>query len=454
MLEIIAFADTGKTTTLVHFAEARPHWRFLYVAFNKSVQLEACRKFPGNVLCKTAHSLAWPQFGSRYRHKLVGQLRVNTVMEALNLTDYETAQVTLATLQQFLVSAEPRLQKSHIPKIAQKLYGSNRMTNFVKLADRLWQLMQQQTNSRTGMPHDGYLKLFQQSDPILDFDGILLDEAQDTNPITADFLLKQSCAKVLVGDPHQQIYRFRGAVDAMDGIDSTETMYLTHSFRFGARIATLSNHLLKTFKGETQKVAGLNGDGSIGLLQGAHTIIARTNAVLFEEAVKLYRQSWLGFVGGIQGYRFSLIVDAYYLYARREAWIQDPYIKSFRSFSEMKYFAKTLEDWELTSRCKIVETYRHRIPDLVERIAAKSVEDLEEANVILTTAHKSKGLEFAQVKMAADFVPLMKNDVLLLPTEKIAPDEVNLIYVALTRTKNRLELPDHLAKFYQFMEKP
>lgn len=43
----------------------------------------------------------------------------------------------------------------------------------------------------------------------------------------SDILLRQSCAKILVGDPHQQIYAFRGARNALQEVTSTHTFYLT-----------------------------------------------------------------------------------------------------------------------------------------------------------------------------------------------------------------------------------
>lgn len=58
-------AGTGKTSTLVWYAEQRPDLRFLYVAFNKSVAKEAERRFPRNVSCKTAHSLAFKDVGKK-----------------------------------------------------------------------------------------------------------------------------------------------------------------------------------------------------------------------------------------------------------------------------------------------------------------------------------------------------------------------------------------------------
>ena len=454
VLKVMAFAGTGKTTTLVHFAEARPQWRFLYVAFNKSVQLEAARKFPGNVLCKTAHSLAWPTFGACYRDQLIGALRVNTVMDVLGLPQYESAKVLVDTLTRFLVSAEAQIQPHHVPELAAQLYGAESIADFVAVAAHLWQLMQEPHDDTIGMLHDGYLKLFQQSRPVLDFDCILLDEAQDTNPVTADLLLSQPCAKVLVGDLHQQIYRFRGAVDIMDGMVARATLYLTQSFRFGPEVAQMANHLLRMFKAERHPVHGRGEASCIGPVEGPHTVIARTNAALFKEAVDLYPDHWLGFVGGIQGYRFSLIVDTYYLYASASYRIRDPYIKSFGSFAELRQFAETVKDWELTARCKLVETYRHQIPEWVASIVAKAVADLDQADVVLTTAHKSKGLEFTQVKLTDDFIHLMKSGTELLPPEQVDPDEVNLIYVALTRTQARVEVPPALAQFHQVMSDP
>jgi hypothetical protein len=58
---VIAFAGTGKTTTLVQYADRRQHGyqrrRFLYLCYNRSVRAEAERRFTSNVDCRTTHSL-------------------------------------------------------------------------------------------------------------------------------------------------------------------------------------------------------------------------------------------------------------------------------------------------------------------------------------------------------------------------------------------------------------
>lgn len=48
-----------------------------------------------------------------------------------------------------------------------------------------------------------------------------------SNSVIMDVLLSQRCGKILVGDPHQQIYTFRGAVNALNIVDHTHIYYLT-----------------------------------------------------------------------------------------------------------------------------------------------------------------------------------------------------------------------------------
>lgn len=50
---------TGKTTTLIRYAQQRPHLHFLYMTFKMSVATQAQRCFPSNVDCRTVHSMAF-----------------------------------------------------------------------------------------------------------------------------------------------------------------------------------------------------------------------------------------------------------------------------------------------------------------------------------------------------------------------------------------------------------
>jgi len=58
--KVEALAGTGKTTTLVHYANRHSRKaKMLYLVFNRAMRESAEGKFPRNVKVTTAHSMAW-----------------------------------------------------------------------------------------------------------------------------------------------------------------------------------------------------------------------------------------------------------------------------------------------------------------------------------------------------------------------------------------------------------
>ncbi|MCG8688643.1 MAG: UvrD-helicase domain-containing protein [Desulfobacterales bacterium] len=443
-LKIMAFAGTGKTTTLEAYTRKRPHVRFLYIAFNKSVQTEAARRFPNNVTARTAHALAFRTKGFQHKDRLVPGFKANQVMAALDLDRYEDARFTIDTLNAFLVSKDPKVETRHIPGTARAFYKKNKisMPDLVTKANSLGRLMCDGSNPDIGMLHDGYLKLFQLSCPVLDYDCILLDEAQDTNAVIAAIVFaqirqtspdRQPASLILVGDMHQQVYSFRGAKDSLKRFNATSTLYLTQSFRFDNNVARAANMILSVFKKEKRTLQGTPVPQKNAWNPDQYTIIARTNAALFDKAVRLMEKHPIGFSGGVAGYSLPRLKDVYYLYSGEKEKIRDGYIKGFKSFDVLKSYARTVEDFEIATQCRLVEKYRSRLPSLVDRVKEKA-KDLSSGQdgVLLTTAHKSKGLEWPQVLVLDDFAPVMK-DGIPVPAAGADPDEFNLIYVAVTR---------------------
>ncbi len=451
-LKIMAFAGTGKTTTLEAYTRQRPHTRFLYIAFNKSVQLEAAQRFPANVTARTTHALAFRAKGFKYKDRLTPGFKANQVMAALELTKYEDARFAMDTLNQYLVSSDPKVTIHHIPVTARAFYRKNKTTmpDLVTLANTLGRFMCDGSRPEIGMLHDGYLKLYQLSNPVLDYDCILLDEAQDINPVTAALVFSQTreiiperlpASLILVGDNHQQIYSFRGAKDSLKTFEAYKTEYLTRSFRFDNNVARVANMVLNTFKKETRSLAGTQVPQKPAWNPATYTIIARTNATLFDKAASLVKNHTIGFIGGVAGYRLPRLKDVYYLYDRSADRIRDPYIRGFKNFSALKSYAQTVEDYEILSQCRLVEKYRSRLPGLIDLVLDKAIDiksgQETKAAILLTTAHKAKGLEWPQVLLMDDFIPVIKEGIPIDP-KGADPDEFNLIYVAMTRAMTHL----------------
>ncbi|MHB9800815.1 hypothetical protein ACYCAX_23780 [Pseudomonas sp. MT3] len=77
--------------------------------------------------------------------------------------------------------------------------------------------------------------------------------------MTAALVAGQQARKIFVGDQWQQIYRWRGAENALDQqVEAgADVMYLTNSFRFGPMIAGVANAILRQ-QGETRPLVGLS----------------------------------------------------------------------------------------------------------------------------------------------------------------------------------------------------
>jgi superfamily I DNA/RNA helicase len=79
---------------------------------------------------------------------------------------------------------------------------------------------------------------------------------------------------------------------------------------------------------------------------------------------------------------------------------------------------------------------------LIKTIREKAVESPGDADIIITTAHKAKGAQFTQVKLAEDFIDVADYED-MATSDKYKPQELeaelNLLYVAVTRAVNTLQ---------------
>jgi F-box protein 18 (helicase) len=441
-LVVNAYAGTGKTTTLRAYATARPQQRMLYLAFNKVTASEAAASFPSNVSCRTVHSLAYTAVGHRYRHKL-GPLRASDIMRLYQGVTAAMAELLVQTLERYMVSADESIDIDHVPS---ELALSDRQ-QFAAAARRLWNDMQDEDRS-TPLPHDGYLKIYQLGRPVLwrRHDVILLDEAQDTNPVTADIVLRQRCGKVLVGDRHQSIYGFRGSINAMAMLPRAEAHYLTRSMRFGEPVARAATLLLQTMKGDTHAITGLGRmsatPGQVDRTQ-PYAIISRSNASVFAQAVKAIGQSRVHFIGGVQNYLLGKLSDVHHLWSGRRDLVQDAFYRDFDGIDALALHGRETGDKEIMSLVSVVREYRAALPGLIATVTAAASEEPQDADLLLMTAHRSKGLEFDQVLLDDDFHDLVDkqgrpNRGALSPQD--FEQEINLLYVGMTRARHALEL--------------
>ena len=285
---VIAVAGAGKTTTLTHFirtqleAGTSPR-RMLVLMYNKSAQqdfkhkLKAC--IPNRVLpeIRTFHSLGWRIYQRliqegvlpAYAERLLSDAEMDGQLWRLlqQLTEGEIRQDILSQRKKWV---EPALMfidrvKSGLESPADVFDAMELPSEcriFIELFDAFeaWR-KQQRRISYADMIYDPVCCFRDQPDVAKRFGGhmqwVLVDEYQDINAIQQsliDVIYGGRGALMVIGDPDQTIYEFRGSrpeyivsgFQQRFGADQPVHQYqLPHTFRYGHALSLVANHLIQ-----------------------------------------------------------------------------------------------------------------------------------------------------------------------------------------------------------------
>nr|XP_026690280.1 F-box DNA helicase 1 isoform X2 [Ciona intestinalis] len=495
LIRVMAYAGAGKTSTLIACVKAKPNKTFLYTSFCKAVVDEGKKVFYNhpNVRCATLHSLAYREMDmNRYRHKIDrrNSMSSHDIIYKLGL-EKEMAFCGLLvrkTLILFMSSSDKQIKLRHVPRYRIKKEGDKYVhedlsedlrKSLQNLAVRYWKKITDFQGKECSISDDCYLKMWQMKNPLVSqYDVILLDEAQDCSECMRDILVKQTkhATLVLVGDSHQQIYGFRHARDALTLVRHTHSYYLTQSFRFGPEIAQVADALLRGFKfngfAKTRLSPNVNLNSSISektlLGVGCHGTIAgeavgkpycvlcRTNLGVIKSVVSLWgekknEEKQIVVVGGAEKLNLGVILDLYALsipmQQRRKAgiYIKSASVKKFQTLKQVHEDALLHEDSSMINNVEVVKLYGNRIPKIVQQLK-NLPRNLQDADIVVSTVHKAKGLEFDTISLCDDFAShLLRHISIGNNPSPGMKEEANLLYVAATRPRKSLILSPTLS---------
>ena len=301
---------------------------------------------------------------------------------------------------------------------------------------KLWSAMIDPKHTLT-MTHDVYLKLFQLSKPKLDYDVIYLDEGQDSNPVTLDIFYRQECQKIIVGDPYQAIYEWRGAVNAFESIPSDWVkLKLTESFRFTGQIAGIASKLLY-IAGEDVPVQGLGKAKE----DGSRAILCRTNIDILTHLLAAKNAREKVFVMADLQDLWSKLYHLQSLQAGSKPKYPNKQLKMFNSFDEFYKESKHSYELDKLLKFKNVLSGGEGMHANIVKIKEVIVEKEEDSDYTIATAHKSKGLEYDMVVLDSDILDLDQDGKEV--HEILAEGQLlNLLYVAVTRARAVLSIPE------------
>ena len=472
-IKINAVAGSGKTTTIIEYAKSRPkNSKILYLAFNKSVKIDAIKKFAdkglSNVKIETAHSLAYRHIVFTNDYKVISQdYKIQEITEILKLQgngeklfEFIIANHINKFFSYFCNSDKNRVQEVNYLDIVKDSKAKAFVTTFYKYIENQTQILYDKMDKgEIDITHNFYLKKFQLSNPILNYDYILFDEGQDASPAMLDIIFKQKATKVIVGDTHQQIYGWRYAVNSLEKANY-KTYTLSTSFRFNQDIANLAKEILN-WKNHIYEYDPpiITGNG-VAKTNKVKAVIARTNVGLLFKAIEYISEKKsiknIYFEGNINSYTYAndgaSLYDVLNLYNGKQRLIKDKLIKGMKDINELKDYIDKTGDIELGMMIEIVKKYGNRIPDIIKTIKDKHVENDEKGNadMIFSTVHRSKGMEYDAVQIVNDFITEEKLEKQLNSNQdndynsSKLNEEINLLYVAITRTRNLIYIPETL----------
>ena len=471
-IKINAVAGSGKTTTIIEYAKSRPaKSKILYLAFNRSVRLEAINKFRKegltNVDVETAHSLAFKHVVKGFHYIVRPQgYKTHEIVDILGIrgngekhTEFIFANHINKFVTYFCNSKAKKVQELDYLQTISDTKARDFVEAFYKYIEKKMRLFLSKMNEgEIEITHDFYLKKFQLSQPRLKYDYILFDEGQDASAAMLDTFFNQKSTKVIVGDTHQQIYSWRYAVNSLEQADF-KTYNLTTSFRFNPEVAGLAMEVLKWKEHLEMPVnIPIRGAGK-HQKQRSRAVLARTNLGLLLKAIEYLTKrniERIYFEGNIHSYTYAdegtSLYDVLNLSNGKRRLIKDKLIREMRDINDLEDYIEKTEDVQLAMMLYIVKEYGNDIPSIIKTLKELHVDNDEKdkAEIIFTTVHRCKGMEYDTIQLVDDFITEEKLEKIIREVKKEYIDyaklneEINLLYVAVTRTKNTIHIPETL----------
>jgi DNA helicase II / ATP-dependent DNA helicase PcrA len=457
-LMIAAYAGCSKTTTLGLISKALPQTTGLALAFNVKAKKELEKKLSPNFTILTLNGLghrAWK----------------NTIGRTPRVDKNKLASIVTATLKDKRASQDDWIAVRELTSLAmhrgiipsgmgngltpdedhtwfalaesRELDADDRLITWARAC--LKESIKQSFNGVVSYDDQVYMPaVFSCLSP--KFPLVMVDEAQDLSPVNHVQVKKAASERlIVVGDPAQAIYQFRGASErSMEQIrmlrDEWVDLGLTVTFRCPIAVVERQRRRVPDYKADVGNVQGRVIDhrrrqwsSSVLKGRGQTAILCRNNAPLLALAMKLFQQqipcTVLGSDIGRSLIRLSKKLLAYDLMR------SDDCIRAIINWSETQetQYAADRAD------CLIAVLEHEDVNNAGElrKALARMFED-KEYIVILSTGHKAKGLEWDTV---------IHLDPWRIPsryatTEDQLQQERNLRYVIETRTKNILVLAD------------
>ena len=447
-----ALAGAAKTSTLVLLAEALSPTPIQCIAFNKAIAVELNERLPANAVASTMHSVGmkvWRSFVGKARVSDDKIYRLSNDWVKNNILGPEQEE-WFAALSDYRQSLSLLFSAGWVPdnvsangKFRSLLTDEDAFATLeYEMTDELALFFTEVASVSVALGLRGeisfddmvYLPTLHRSCSFPRAEVLMVDEAQDLSPLNHVMIQRILGTKgrlIAVGDPCQAIYGFRGA-------DSTSMATLAKTFSAKTYPLTISFRCPRTVVAEARTRApemrypewAIEGEvktlpaWTISTFPEYAAVICRNNAPLFKLALRLMKGG--RYVELVGNDLLKRIATLFKKFGSTDMPIEEVQA-SITLWSDAQRKAKPKATWidDWTEAMMVLAEGKENLGEVLTSVRA--LQD-QSGRIKLMTAHKSKGLEFAQVFIL---------DRELIKTQD-SLQERNLLYVMQTRAQQSL----------------
>lgn len=451
--------NSGKTATLKELCNRTPvGTSCLFMAFNKSIAEELKTKLPTTVECNTFHSMGLRTLMKNFRFRM--QLEENKCFSlCMELFDFRKKEYkekmryyfSLQELWEKIRLSLCEINEENVSAlcIEYDLDYENSMINDLNKINERWRkdCARIQDNKSFKMDFPDMLWIpynFVDEMNFPKYQVVMLDESQDSFTLQKEILqryIKPRGRFIAVGDSKQLIYNFMGSdLDVFTSIKrmpNTICLPLSVTYRCAKKIVEVANKVFPGTECVPTAKEGIVRSGDIFEAENGDFILCRNNYPLVVTFIMLLER---GKKVSIMGRDFgeslcrlmdnqSCLDDLYLLLEDKASKLKERGLSEIAITNNASYVA-------LKEKVSIIEILYKRFPGsfLALKQKIKNIFSDDKTGIILSTIHKSKGLEAKRVFfLNPELIPSK-----FAKTPKALYAEECLKFVAITRAKEEL----------------
>ncbi|NNH79193.1 hypothetical protein HLH17_16370 [Acinetobacter sp. ANC 5380] len=445
---IKGYSGCGKTESLISISHELKNKRGIYLTFNRNAIADVKHRLHKNMKYSSFHALAqnhvpshfkyrknnpmnMKQLGEKYqlnsfdipysedyklnaKHKSARKLLEITEKPLRSLTTINQMQMINEAIRSFCKSSDDQVEAHHFHRqlwMDEDHY--NNLAHYLSpIAQQYWEDMIE-PNSPLNISFDAQLKYWFLSNPVLDFDFILIDDYSEGYELLDKFIVSQNAPCFVAYDEFQMLNQWGEQSTDINNSDLPSVM-LSESFQVGRNITSHINLLLSAMGANTPIHSNLEGEYRCLYKSDdfniPDAIICQTSIGAFCEFVLNQQENPdVSYAVELNKHQVKMWLDS----ASKLMSKQRSYYPDFCVFASWSDVLECMELNKLSASFRmfveLIESHKENISTLYN-ILDRECQPKSNPDCLITTVELSKNAVFDSISLSEDFELLLMTD--------------------------------------------